>query len=255
MNIFKKSLASIGVASALLASAMTPSQAVVGGWESQTPETVKIWLSGVHDGQRICTGSHIGQGWVLTAKHCDDGLYQSSARIGWGDPRTGAWSRYDAASFEPLPTYGEEGTIDKVVMNPNAKTDLMLLHSPELENAQAPAFALRNGGLPRRLNRTDCTVYGYGLWSEDSKPQVAAHQKGLNVHIDSVDTYPTSASRAQLHTSSYEGTIATGDSGGPLICNGVLSGVTVSKTLSTQELNFMSISNNERQWISSVAGV
>lgn len=42
MKIFKKALAVIGATSALLAGTAAPSQAIVGGWESKTPETVKI---------------------------------------------------------------------------------------------------------------------------------------------------------------------------------------------------------------------
>lgn len=134
---------------------------------------------------------------------------------------------------------------------------MMLLHSPELEAANVPAFPLRKGWIPvpRGLNHTHCTAYGYGLWSEGSKPTVAAHQKDLNVYINSYDTYPKSASLAQLHAYSAEGTIANGDSDGPLICNGTLSGVIVSKTISTQEMNFMSVSSDERSWIRSTAGI
>lgn len=255
MKRARKLLATLGIAATLSAGSIAPSNAVIDGWDSNHQATVKVWLSGSNDGQRLCTGTHIGKGWVLSAKHCGEALY-SSGRIGWGDPRTGAWSRHDPASYNaPKVTYGSEGKIDKTVNNPNAKTDLMLLHSPELEAANAPSVKLRNGGLPSGLRYKSCTAYGYGLWSRGSQPTVAKNQKGLNVYIHSVTTYPKTATLAQLHASSHEGILASGDSGGPLICDGVLSGVSVSVDYDDQQINFMSISNNERNWIRSTTGI
>lgn len=147
MASFKKLLtASSALAIAAVGLNAPASQAVVRGKNADDPAVVKIWLQGEHDGTKVCTGTHVGNGWVLTAAHCGMHMHHKTLRVGWGDPRTGAYNPERGQTNADARTYGVEGTADRAEYPDDYRVDMMLIHSPELETAQVPAMPIRTEG-------------------------------------------------------------------------------------------------------------
>ncbi|MEZ2189962.1 trypsin-like serine protease [Corynebacterium sp. CCM 9204] len=248
---FRRAALSTAVGTAVLVSSVIPAQAVVGGFNSNQAATVKLWAYGYKAADLLCSGSHIGQGWVLTAKHCVDdiGVNTDSTQVVWGNPNI----NWDTDYYS-----GPSSSVDEIVTSPDPKKDLALVHVPGLDQWWAPRYNLRWGGQAEGLQNANCTAYGYGLWQDDfyADGAYAKHQRGLNFRITRAHTNITSANASQLRGKGQNGGfLNTGDSGGSLICNGVLSGVTVAYWPNSNTNTFMSISDAERQWITDVTGI
>ncbi|MBI9001726.1 trypsin-like serine protease [Corynebacterium sp. CCM 9185] len=251
LKMFRRVALSTAVGTALVMSSIVPAQAVVGGFNSNQGATVKLWAYGYKAADLLCSGSHIGQGWVLTAKHCvnDIGVNTDSTRVVWGNPNIN-WNTENYS--------GSNSSVDEIVTNPDSKKDLALVHAPGLAQSWAPSYYLRSGGQAEDLKNASCIAYGYGLWKDDfyANGAYAKHQRGLNVRITTARTNITSSNSSQLRGKGHNGGfLNTGDSGGSLICNGVLSGVTVAYWPGSNTNTFMSISDAERQWITDVTGI
>lgn len=249
MSALLATMAGIG----LVASAVAPAQASIGGHNSYQGATVRMWTFGQKATNRLCSGSHIGNGWVLTAKHCIDtaGVNTKLTKVVWGNPAID-WDA-PSSSFS-----GPSSGVDKIVSHPDTKKDMALIHVPGLAQANAPTYSLREGGRAEDLKGARCTAYGYGLWEDESQGAAALprHQRGLDFEIKEAHTSIKTSAASQLRGySNNNGYLNTGDSGGSLICNGKLSGVTVAYTQKSNSNTFMSISSPERKWIRKVAGI
>ncbi|MFW0121931.1 trypsin-like serine protease [Rothia sp. CCM 9419] len=255
MARFKKLrfLAAAALSTVFVAPVAAPAHAVVGGFNSNQSATVRLWAYGYKAPDLLCSGSHIGNGWVLTAKHCVDdiGVNTWSSRVVWGNPRIN-WNL-------PENQYtGPNSGIDRIVTHPDENKDMALVHVPGLAKARVATYRLRDGGTAEDLKNARCTAYGYGLWEDniDSESSYAQRQRGLKMKIRYASTSIKNSNSAQLRGyNDRGGFLVTGDSGGSLVCNGVLSGVTVAYWPKSKSNSFMSISAPERDWIYRTTGI
>lgn len=261
MTSFKKLLtASSALAIAAVGLNAPASQAVVRGKNADNPAVVKIWLQGEHDGTKICTGTHVGNGWVLTAAHCGMHMHHKTLRVGWGDPRTGAYNPERGQTSADARIYGVEGTADRAEYPDDYRVDMMLIHSPELETAQVPAMPIRTEGTAQQLVAKTCTAYGYGDQTPvRQKPRkVGERLKSVSVRMTSAETDGAtidSTALGNLHGRGLNGSLSSGDSGGPVVCDGVLSGVISSIDNASGQLNFASLDAEEAAWIQNTANI
>lgn len=261
MNRFRKLLAASSVLALAAIGLNAPaSQAVVRGISAEHPAVVKIWLQGEHDGTKICTGTHVGNGWILTAAHCGLYMHHKTLRVGWGDPRTGAYNPENGETSDRSRTYGDEGTADRAEYPDDYRVDMMLIHSPELEAAQAPTLPIRTTGTAQQLVAKTCTVYGYGDQTPvRHKPRsISEHLKSVSVRMISAETDGAtidSTALGNLHGRGLNGSLSSGDSGGPVLCDGVIAGVVSSIENASGQLNFASLDAEEAAWIKSTANI
>lgn len=246
---FRKILCASALIFTSVGASLSPAQASVNGWNSSEGSVVKLWAKGYKASDRLCSGTHIGNGWVLTAEHCLSvvGINPSTSHAVWGDYSI----KWDAEGFS-----GNVAKIDRVVPMPDSSKDMALVHSAQLVNA--PSARLRDGGQAEDLLNAQCTAFGYGLWEDNfhSDAALAKHQRGVNFTIIEAHTDIKDSPNAQLRgRGENSGALLTGDSGGGLFCNGVLSGVTVGYTEHSHTNTFMSVSAPERRWILTVTGI
>lgn len=64
-----------------------------------------------------------------------------------------------------------------------------------------------------------------------------------------------STALGNLHGRGLNGSLSSGDSGGPVVCDGVLSGVISSIDNASGQLNFASIDAEEAAWIQNTANI
>lgn len=194
------------------------------------PETIRnlsdgvIQLLVVRNTKTPCTGVHLGEGWVLTARHCIEGargvgLYSNPAReTGRSYTDLGDLldrNSYTIQNFEPLNFEGNSFRVP----------DLVLLHAIDsalLEKyRKLPHVPLAER--PYRLEEfTDVFTYGYGTGNSEESPHVA--KVILEPYQETMKHYSASSSFAQgaeylwgARANETRARTAPGDSGGPLV--------------------------------------
>jgi len=150
-----------------------------------------------------------GSDIVLSAAHCSDQLATQYFYV-------------DDGSGSGLTRY----RVDAMAMKPYR--DLMIMHLstkvPVLPNVPAvfPAttYAINTGDLP--AIGSACTAVGYGRHDQDDGTSGARHSADVTV-----SKYSGTAAGAdtRIYTRGVNGQTASGDSGGPLLCNGKIAGV------------------------------
>lgn len=252
MKITKNIAVMLTLATSTVVGQVAPAQASVGGTTSQQGAVVQLWGDSYKSTGRLCSGTHIGKGWVLTAKHCVEevGIQARYGSVVWGTT-TINWD--DRMNLDQ-----KNAKITRIVTNSDSNKDMALVKVDALgRDRQALTLPLASHSSPEELANAQCTAYGYGIWTEhdESNDALPLNQRSVDFTIIRASSNIDSSTSAQLEGRSNNGAyLNTGDSGGALVCDGQLSGVTVALTPNKTN-TFMSISGSERTWIKDVAGV
>ncbi|MGW4323071.1 S1 family peptidase [Streptomyces sp. NPDC004684] len=212
-------------ASAAPALPRAPEPIIGGGYASNAPWAARLYSNG----QETCTATIIAPTWVLTAKHCVAGG-ALSFRIGSLDQYSGGATANGVQTY----THG---------------ADLALVR---LDRAVSTTYAtIGQPGTVRVGQRVQ--VYGWGATSQCGSEIncQSRYLKVADVQVTSgcTDAYGGSAICAYWGN----GITAGGDSGGPMMANGVQVGVasTSDRQANTAYTNVTAY----RSWIQSTAGV
>lgn len=224
-------LAQVSTASAASAT-QNPVNQIIGGTQADDLAVVQLQFS-QNGGTYYCTGELISSQWVLTAQHCTEN--DKSMRVYVSNSTT---------------MRGTARVADRWINSPNG--DVALVHLPTPVTNVKP-MRVTNGFTPR--SGMTGVIEGYGLRSGRNP---ASHLYKANVSItgSSYDTYGGPA----IHLQGIDGASNHGDSGGPLLVNGVIVGVdsTGDKADPGSDIhagsNYANISAS-RQWIYDVSGI
>lgn len=237
-----KSLATSTVAISALAlspvaSAATPvagtdvAPKIIGGSPADTDATVQLRF-GQGGSTYSCTGSVIAPQYVLTAKHCTEG-------IDWMDVYEGKETANPGPAIEVDETY--EST----------SGDVAIVHLTKPANATPAKIADSYTATPGDTG----TIEGYGARADGASSD-RLYTANVEVLGDSLDAYYGTA----VHIKGVDGAANHGDSGGPLRVNGEIVAVCSTGDTADPGSDINSSSNyanltNHREWIRSVAGV
>ncbi|KQS06114.1 S1 family peptidase [Curtobacterium sp. MCLR17_007] len=233
---FAATLIAGGLFAAAPASALTASPQVVGGERATNTWAVQLEASGgsIPSGYvSNCTGEQITASWVLTARHCIDGI--------------GAMNVYHSNSTS---NRGAASVVDRVSAAPTGDIALVHLRTASALSSYAPldlAATAKSSGTG--------TIQGYGLRANATQSD-GLYQASVSLTGASTDAY---SGRAQ-HVTGVSGASNHGDSGGPLIVNGKVVGVCSTGDSADPGANTRAGSNyalltQSASWIRSTAGV
>ena len=154
-------------------------------------------------GGGFCTAELLSESVVLSAAHCRS----ASMTFNVGT---------NSSNFVSYPTDANAVLFGH---------DLMLMHlaSPV---PNVPPLTINTGAYP--ANNTDCTAVGFGRYHPD--PNSSSYTKGNKRSAISRMYSVTNTSDPRLLTRWITGLPNSGDSGGPLLCNGLVAGVLSSTT-------------------------
>ncbi|MFF2778362.1 S1 family peptidase [Streptomyces sp. NPDC058052] len=201
-------------------------QPIIGGGYAQSGPWAARLLS---NGRETCSATIIAPTWILTAKHCVTGG-GLSFRIGSLDQHSG-------------------GTVANGVQTYTHSSDLALVR---LDRSVTATYARL--GQPGSVSvGQNVQVYGWGATSQCGSEATcqSRYLKVANVTVTGGcrDAYNGSAICARRG----DGITAGGDSGGPMMANGVQVGV--ASTSDRQTTTAYTNVTAYRSWIQSVAGV
>lgn len=209
-------------------SAKTPEkQPIIGGGYAQSGPWAARLFSG---GRQTCSATIIAPTWILTAKHCVSGG-QLSFRVGSLDQTSGGTTANGSQVYT------------------HTSSDLALVR---LDRSVSTTYATL--GQPGSVSvGQSVQVYGWGATSQCGE-EINCQSRLLKVANVTVtggcrDAYNGSAICARRGN----GITAGGDSGGPMMANGVQVGV--ASTSDRQTTTAYTNVTQYRSWIQSIAGV
>ncbi|MEV3987633.1 trypsin-like serine protease [Streptomyces sp. NPDC049837] len=197
-----------------------------GGYANNAPWAARLFSNG----RQTCSASIIAPTWILTAKHCVGGG-GLSFRIGSLDQTTG-------------------GTVaNGVSVHNHASSDMSLVR---LDRSVPGTYARLGQPGSVSVNQT-VQVYGWGATSQCGS-EINCQSRYLKV----ADVIVTGGCRDAYNGSAIcarrgNGITAGGDSGGPMMANGIQVGV--ASTSDRQTTTAYTNVTAYRSWIQSVAGV
>lgn len=203
-----------------------PEQIIGGGYAQSGPWAARLFSNG----RQTCSATIIAPTWILTARHCVSGG-NLSFRIGSLDQTSG-------------------GTVaNGTQIHTNWSSDLALVR---LDRSVQTTYATLGQPGTVRVGQT-VQVYGWGATSRCS-PEINCQSRYLKVANVVVtrgcsDAYGGSAICARRGN----GITAGGDSGGPMMLNGIQVGV--ASTSDRQTTTAYTNVTRYRSWIQSIAGV
>ncbi|TXS56431.1 S1 family peptidase [Streptomyces sp. t39] len=202
-----------------------PQPIIGGGYAQNAPWAARLFSNG----RETCSATIIAPTWILTAKHCVTGG-GLSFRIGSLDQHSGGTVANGAQTY----THG---------------SDLALVR---LDRSVGGTYATLGQPGTVRVGQS-VQVYGWGATSQCGSEATcqSRYLKVANVTVTSgcTDAYGGSAICARRGN----GITAGGDSGGPMMLNGVQVGV--ASTSDRQTTTAYTNVTAYRSWIQSVAGV
>ncbi|MEU5159422.1 trypsin-like serine protease [Streptomyces sp. NPDC020875] len=197
-----------------------------GGYATDAPWAARLFSNG----RQTCSASIIAPTWILTAKHCVTGG-GLSFRIGSLDQSSGGTVANASAVYN------------------HSSSDLSLVR---LDRSVAASYA-RLGQPGSVYVNQNVQVYGWGATSQCGSEAncQSRYLKVANVTVTGGcrDAYNGSAICARRG----DGITAGGDSGGPMMANGIQVGV--ASTSDRQTMTAYTNVTAYRPWIQSIAGV
>ncbi|EDM07521.1 rCG54431 [Rattus norvegicus] len=201
---------------------------VVGGYNCETNS--QPWQVAVI-GTTFCGGVLIDPSWVITAAHC----YSKNYRVLLGrnnlvKDEPFAQRRLVSQSFQHpdyIPVFMRNHTRQRAYDHNN---DLMLLHLSKPADITGGVKVI---DLPTEEPKVGsiCLASGWGM-TNPSEMKLSHDLQCVNIHLLSnekcIETYKNIETDVTLCAGEMDGgkDTCTGDSGGPLICDGVLQGLT-----------------------------
>jgi secreted trypsin-like serine protease len=202
-----------------------PQPIIGGGYAQSAPWAARLFSNG----RETCSATIIAPTWILTARHCVSGG-GLSFRIGSLDQHSG-------------------GTVANGTQVYNHSSDLSLVR---LDRSVSAGYARLGQPGSVSVNQT-VQVYGWGATSRCGSEATcqSRYLKVANVIVTGGcgDAYGGSAICARRG----DGITAGGDSGGPMMANGVQVGV--ASTSDRQTTTAYTNVTAYRSWIQSIAGV
>ncbi|KAJ0421442.1 trypsin-like serine protease [Aspergillus carlsbadensis] len=233
------------------------SKRIIGGnRESITnlPYQISLYVQGSFVGG----GSIIAPNTILTAAHCVSGAAADTFTVRAGSSsRTSGGTLVKASSIAIHPKYGQPEVLENDLAIITLDQDLSL--GPEVETIQLPA-----PGSPPPATGQQVIISGWGATVEGK-----AYSQGLQaVTVDIVDKGACESAYEGYTVPVTDGMFCagvpaggkgscTGDSGGPVVADGVLVGI-VSWELGCARQEYPGVYSNVafyRDWINEVAGV
>ncbi|WP_447035154.1 S1 family peptidase [Streptomyces sp. DSM 118878] len=204
----------------------SPKPIIGGGYASNAPWAARLFSNG----RQTCSATIIAPTWILTAKHCVSGG-NLSFRIGSLDQTSGGT------------------TANGTSIRNHASSDLSLV---QLDRSVSGSYARLGSPGSVSVNQT-VQVYGWGATSQCGS-EINCQSRLLKVANVVVtggcrDAYQGQAICARRG----DGITAGGDSGGPMMANGVQVGV--ASTSDRQTTTAYTNVTAYRSWIQSIAGV
>lgn len=205
---------------------------IIGGTRSSSEWVVQLSF-GKQGSTYGCSGEAISSEWILTARHCAEGI---------------SWMNvyYSNSKYNP----GPANRVDQVELYEGG--DIALVHL-------ATAHPLRTYGVVANSYTPQAgdtgTIWGYGNRANGA-PSSGLYSARVSVLGDSTDAYYGPA----VHIRGITGASNHGDSGGPLVINGEIVAVCSTGDQADPGANIRAQSNyanltDARGWITQTAGV
>lgn len=233
-----------------LLTAATPAAAIDGGDDNvaQLPWVALLHITNAR-AAGDCTGSFISEEWILTARHCFDGM---------SGPVTVTMSAMQDGALERVGQGSEHFD--------HPEFDVSLVRVSQ-QGRSIPSFAR----LGNWVQNGEASAYGYGLTGPDSTSPASGTLKSARVNVfafarrvvgNAVSMllgYKVSAPWARvIQAFGVNGTTRSGDSGGPLMQDGAVVGIINHSGVRHDVRSNLSIATSVTQvfdWVSQTSGI
>ncbi|MFY1687595.1 S1 family peptidase [Plantactinospora sp. WMMB782] len=193
MRITGRWLAVVSAAAVVLTLSASPAGAIVGGEVSTRHDGLAVVR---HNGSAVCSGAIIDNHWVLTARHC---VYRGTERV----PNSEISVRVKSYS-----THANGSIVAVATSRARTNHDIALLKLAGSANSEPVNMATKSPAVGAPV-----VAYGYGATADGR--DMSALLRRAEMIATSINAADNEGGRA-VEARWSNGTICTGDSGGPL---------------------------------------